>query len=166
MTGAAVAMRAATRDDLGWIVALEQSPTNARFLFAWSPQRHAASLATPDKSYLAFETVPEQPCGFAILAGLRSPERAVELVRVAIDPPGQGLGRAALRLVMDYAFDVLGARRLFLDVFDDNPRARRTYRALGFVEEQILPAAARRQDGTLGDLVIMAMAAADRPRME
>lgn len=163
MSGPSVRLRAATQADLDWIVALEQSPGNASFLCAWSPDRHAAGLAQDDKRYLVFEDAEGARRGFAILTGLRSPERAVELVRIAVDAPGHGLGTAALSRLVAHVFDGLGAARLFLDVFDDNERARRAYRRLGFREEQVLPAGARRQDGTLGRLVIMGMAAGERP---
>jgi diamine N-acetyltransferase len=160
----AVRLRAATAADLPWLVGLEQSPANASFLCAWPADRHARGMADPDKRYLVFEDAAGARRGFAILAGLRSRERAVELVRVAVDAPGQGLGTAALRRLVGHVFGELGAARLFLDVFDDNPRARRAYRGLGFREERVLPAAARRQDGTVGNLVIMGMAPEDRPR--
>jgi diamine N-acetyltransferase len=66
-------------------------------------------------------------------------------------------------LAVDLCFGDLGANRLWLDVFDDNERARRAYRAVGFREEGILREAARRQDGSLGSLVVMAMLARERP---
>ena len=167
MTRRAIALRAATNEDLPWLVALEQSPANATFLCAWRPARHAAALADPDKSYLVFETADGMPRGFAILAGLRSPARAIEVVRIAVDPPGQGLGGAALDALIAHVFETCGAERLFLDVFADNARARRAYLRHGFVEEEILPDAARRQDGTRGTLVVMGMgaAAANRRRL-
>ena len=163
MSEPAIRLRGARADDLPWLAALEQSPANARFLCAWPADRHAAGLADPDKRYLVFEDAAGDRRGFAILAGLRSRNRAVELVRVAVDRPGHGLGSAALRRLVVHGFEALRAARLFLDVFDDNERARRAYRRLGFREEQVLPAAVRRQDGSLGNLVVMGMEAADRP---
>ena len=52
---------------------------------------------------------------------------------------GQGLGREMLRLAAGYAFDALGARRLTLGVFENNPAAYRCYRAAGFREIPDLP---------------------------
>lgn len=45
---------------------------------------------------------------------------------------GQGLGRALLQLTLCHAFDALGAERITLGVFDNNPPARRCYESLGF----------------------------------
>jgi ribosomal protein S18 acetylase RimI-like enzyme len=154
-----LSLRAATIHDLDWLVWLEQSPANATFLCAWSPDRHAAALRDPDKAYLVFESIDGRRCGFAILAGLRSPTHAVELVRLAVDPPGEGLGSAALDGLIRHVFEDLRAFRLFLDVFADNARARRAYGRHGFVDDEILPDAARRQDGSTGTLVVMGLTA-------
>ncbi|SLN15062.1 GNAT family N-acetyltransferase [Pseudooctadecabacter jejudonensis] len=47
----------------------------------------------------------------------------------------QGIGEAAIRLILGYAFDTLGLHRVALRVLDDNARAIACYRKLGFVEE-------------------------------
>ncbi|MFL5335807.1 MAG: GNAT family N-acetyltransferase [Geminicoccaceae bacterium] len=166
MSSAGIRLRPASPEDLAWLAALEQKPDYARFLCAWPADRHAASLIDPHKRYLVFEDSAANRCGFAILAGVGRRGRAIELVRIAVDRPGQGRGTAALRHLIGYVFDELGAMRLELDVFDDNERARRAYRGLGFREEQVLHDAGRRQDGTLGNLVIMGMAAGERPRAD
>ncbi len=45
---------------------------------------------------------------------------------------GQGLGRTLLRFALRHAFTALGAQRVTLGVFDNNPPARRCYEAMGF----------------------------------
>lgn len=57
---------------------------------------------------------------------------------VIVDPllRGKGYGKRMLRLGMRYAFDVYGARRVTLGVFENNPPACRCYQAAGF---RILP---------------------------
>jgi RimJ/RimL family protein N-acetyltransferase len=45
---------------------------------------------------------------------------------------GQGYGKAALLLLLDYYFDVLGFREMQLDVCSANQRARQLYLGLGF----------------------------------
>jgi RimJ/RimL family protein N-acetyltransferase len=51
------------------------------------------------------------------------------------DYRGQGYGRDALRVVLDYAFQLRNVRKVWLDVNGNNERAIRAYRACGFVEE-------------------------------
>ncbi len=48
---------------------------------------------------------------------------------------GRGYGREAIALLLDYAFRLVNARRVFLRVNSRNERAIRAYRACGFVEE-------------------------------
>ena len=81
---------------------------------------------------------------------------------MAVGEPGNGVGRSMLQGIIDLAFGGLGANRLWLDVFDDNERARRTYRAAGFVEEGTLREAALKETGELGNLVVMSMLARER----
>ena len=90
--------------------------------------------------------------GFAILCGLTSVNRIVELKRVAVSQPGEGIGREALRPIMSKSFVDLSAHRLWRDVYTDNERARRTYLALGFVEE-----------GTMRDCIWQGGPAAKQP---
>ena len=45
---------------------------------------------------------------------------------------GEGLGSGMLRLALKYAFDILGAEKVTLGVFDNNPAAEHCYRAVGF----------------------------------
>ncbi|WP_061962500.1 GNAT family N-acetyltransferase [Demequina flava] len=57
--------------------------------------------------------------------------------RIALRGPawyGRGLGTEAGQLVVDHAFATMGLQRLTLEVLARNPRARRSYERLGFVE--------------------------------
>ncbi len=73
---------------------------------------------------------------------------------------GRGYGTEATRLVVDYAFDVVGLHRIGLEVFDFNPRARRVYEKCGFVREG-LRRDALRWDGRWHDAVRMAILSTD-----
>lgn len=48
---------------------------------------------------------------------------------------GRGYGPEAIRLMLDYAFEVIGLHRVKLEVFDFNERAVRAYEKCGFVLE-------------------------------
>jgi RimJ/RimL family protein N-acetyltransferase len=69
---------------------------------------------------------------------------------------GRGIGRRALRLVLDRAFGELGAHRVWLDVKPHNERALRAYRAVGFVHEGVLRDALL-TDGAYESLAIMSV---------
>jgi diamine N-acetyltransferase len=116
---------------------LEKHFSGLGLLGSDSEPLHMQRLESPDAAYFAIEHH-GQPVGFVILCGLNSINRSIELKRVAVSEPGHGIGREALRQVVRMAFSELSAHRLWLDVYSDNDRARRTYRALGFVEEGTL----------------------------
>ena len=66
----------------------------------------------------------------------------------------KGYGTEATKLVVRYGFDTLNLNRIFLTVFDHNPRAMRVYEKAGFVKEGVL-----RQDryvnGAYRDAIVM-----------
>ncbi|MCR5020146.1 N-acetyltransferase [Ruminococcus sp.] len=45
---------------------------------------------------------------------------------------GQGLGKSMLAMAENYAFDFLGAEKITLGVFENNPAALHCYLAAGF----------------------------------
>ncbi|MFI1754399.1 GNAT family N-acetyltransferase [Streptomyces sp. NPDC020571] len=69
---------------------------------------------------------------------------------------GRGLGSEATRLIVGHAFEQVGLHRVQLEVYADNPRARRVYEKAGFVVEGVRREAAPR-DGAWVDEVLMAV---------
>ena len=69
---------------------------------------------------------------------------------------GKGLGTAAAKAILDYAFSQLGMNRVFLRVFAKNAAAINSYKRAGFKEEGVF-----RQDviidGIPYDMVFMAV---------
>lgn len=51
---------------------------------------------------------------------------------------GQGIGRTALRLFLDYAFTVKGLERVYAEVFSFNQRSQRLMEHVGFQREGLL----------------------------
>jgi diamine N-acetyltransferase len=69
---------------------------------------------------------------------------------------GQGHGREAIALLLDWAFRIQNYERIWLDTWATNERAIRCYKAVGFVEE----GRKRRHiyfDGQYVDVVIMGL---------
>ena len=50
----------------------------------------------------------------------------------------QGYGTEATRLMLKHAFETLNLNRIFLHVYETNPRAIRAYEKVGFVKEGLL----------------------------
>jgi len=149
-------LRPATLNDIPAILALERLPESTQFVGQWSEDRHRATLLSPDARYLVGESDAGQLRAFAILRGLAETSGAIELKRLVVHPPGQGLGRQILAELIRMAFDEFHAHRFFLDVFDDNLRALHLYQSFGFVDEGLLREAALR-DGQYCSLRLMSL---------
>lgn len=149
-------LRPATLADLPAIIAIERLPQSRQFVGQWSEERHRTTLVSPDARYFVSEAESGMLQAFAILRGLAEPSRSIELKRIVVATPERGLGRKILEELMRIAFGELGAHRLFLDVFDDNARARHLYESLGFVYEGQMREAAVR-DGEYCTLHLMSV---------
>ncbi|WNV88822.1 GNAT family protein [Umezawaea sp. Da 62-37] len=73
--------------------------------------------------------------GDIVLNGLDADNLTMGFRIALIAGRGEGHGTEAIRLLLRYAFDVIGLHRVELEVFDFNPRAIAAYRKCGFVEE-------------------------------
>ena len=68
----------------------------------------------------------------------------------------RGYGTEAVRLLVNHGFNTLNLNRIFLRVFENNPRAIRAYEKAGFVHEGRLRQAEFR-DGKYIDVLMMSM---------
>lgn len=131
-------LRPTMLSDLDFVVSVEQDAANVPFITPWERTQHEGALRFPDSRHFIVEMGPEaKRGGFVIFQGCRNPHRSVELKRIVLLPKGQGqgLGRAAMRLLKKMAFTQLHAHRFWLDVKALNQRALRLYASEGFVEE-------------------------------
>ena len=68
----------------------------------------------------------------------------------------QGYGREAMRLMLRHAFDHLNLNRVYLRVYETNPRGIRSYERAGFVQEGRLRQA-QYFNGIFVDVLIMSV---------
>jgi diamine N-acetyltransferase len=148
-------LRGASMDDLNFIVNIERQFQNLNVVGADDVPTHQDRMNDPDCRYWIVEEG-GSPAGHIILCGLKSPNRSLELKRIVITQPGQGLGRRVMDEILCKAFDELSAHRLWLDVFVHNARARHVYRSAGLVEEGVLRECVKQPDG-YASLVVMSM---------
>jgi RimJ/RimL family protein N-acetyltransferase len=95
----------------------------APFIHAWPIEEHRAAIADSNVAHWIIEDAARAvPVGFVILRGLGT--EIIEFRRIAISEKGRGYGSHAVRLVKEAAFGEMGARRIWLDVYDFNDRAR------------------------------------------
>jgi RimJ/RimL family protein N-acetyltransferase len=148
--------RNGTQADIPHICVLERLPEFRTMVGAWPEDQHMRMLADPDAVYVVAEDQSGRMAGFAILRGLLSEHRQVELKRLVVRTPNQGIGKQLLTQVADRAFREYSAHRVFLEVFVTNDRARHVYENFGFRKEGIMRDAIYR-DGLYHSLVLMSL---------
>jgi diamine N-acetyltransferase len=150
-------LRPTMLSDLDWVVSVETDAVNLPFITPWERTQHEGAIRFPDSRHFIVETGDgSDRAGFVILQGCRNPNRSVELKRIVLQPKGQGLGRACVRLLKRMAFRDLRAHRFWLDVKALNTRAQALYASEGFVEEGRLRESVRAGDGW-DCLIVMSM---------
>ncbi len=137
-------------------MALERSAAAHEFVGQWTEKRHRTTHQGNDARYFVAEMETGEVTAYAILRGLAEAGRSIELKRIVVGAPGRGVGRWMLTELLRISFEDLHAHRLFLDVFEDNARARHLYESLGFVYEGTMRDAAER-NGAWCNLLLMSM---------
>ncbi len=151
-----VGLRPSSEGDLDFVLTLEADPKTAPFIHAWPVEEHRTAIADPAVAHWIVEDVEQSmPVGFVILRGLGTD--VIEFRRIAISEKGRGYGTHAVRLVKEAVFGEMGARRLWLDVYDFNDRARSIYEAEGFTAESERPAAEACGGCAEGTAILMAI---------
>jgi RimJ/RimL family protein N-acetyltransferase len=111
---------------------------DARFTVESQEAWYATRAEHDDRLDLSIiERATGERAGEVVLMELSVPNESCAF-RIHLQEPrfyGRGLGSEATRLIIDYAFTVVGVHRIELEVYDFNPRARRVYEKVGFVHE-------------------------------
>ncbi len=143
-------LRPTMLSDLDWVVSVEVDLHNLPFITPWERTQHEGAVRFPDFRHFIVEAGGADTSadhgandktggrqGFVILQGCRNPHKSVELKRLVLAAPSQGLGlgRRCVRALKAMAFDDLHAHRFWLDVKQLNTRALQLYASEGFVEE-------------------------------
>jgi hypothetical protein len=126
-------LRPADVADIAFVRSVTGRPENSAFLKDEGETALASYLTDPSARLLIWGE--GDPRGFAIFCDIGDPSGAVCLLRLALTAPGQGEGAVFLRVLVDYGFETLKARRLWLDASGENLRAQKAYVRAGFVLE-------------------------------
>lgn len=123
-------LRKATAEDIFFIRALEMDPANV-FVHCWDDETHRANIANQKFHYLIAEGVQGTALGYAIL--IENEPGILEWRRIIVARRDDGIGSEFMQAVIDN-FTEKGASKLWLDVYEDNARARHVYKSMGFEE--------------------------------
>ncbi len=150
-------LRPTMLSDLDFVQTVETDSANLPFITPWERTQHEGAVRFPDFRHFIVEAGDDWArAGFVILQGCRNRHQSVELKRIVLQPKGQGLGRACVRLLKRMAFRDLRAHRFWLDVKVLNVRAQALYASEGFVEEGRLRESVKLAEG-YESLVVMGM---------
>ena len=150
-------LRPTMLSDLDFVQTVEFDPHNLPLITPWERTQHEGAVRFPDFRHFIVEAGADWvSAGFVILQGCRSRHKSVELKRIVLQPKGQGLGRACVRLLKQMAFRDLHAHRFWLDVKALNLRAQALYLSEGFVEEGRLRESVKLAEG-YESLVVMGL---------
>jgi RimJ/RimL family protein N-acetyltransferase len=125
-----------TASDIDFVMATERLAGYEQLVGRWDATQHRAALADGRHAYFVARRQSEA-IGFAIVRDWSSPEQVAHIKRIAVCRPGLGQGRSLLALLVERIFNDTEAYRIWLGVFPDNIRARRSYEAVGFQAEGI-----------------------------
>lgn len=131
-----IQLRATTANDLDDVHLMENDAENSPFIGNWTLDQHRESLSNSDIHHFIIEDcIEKKRIGYAIIKGLESPHKSLELMRIVSAIKGRGIGRQAIRKIQEWAFSDQNAHRLWLDVRTNNPRAKHLYESCGFKVE-------------------------------
>ncbi|RQD69131.1 MAG: N-acetyltransferase [Tindallia sp. MSAO_Bac2] len=143
-----IRLRNTTPQDIDRVLTIERDKENRRYVYNWSWERHLESLRSKEEEHFVVEDQKSgKIVGYIILSSIGSPHDVIEFDRITIDEKGKGYGRQCVQLIKKLCFENYGCHRLWLDVFDDNPKARALYESEGFVFEGTLRECKKYEDG-------------------
>ncbi|GAP15621.1 acetyltransferase [Longilinea arvoryzae] len=169
ITGSTVRLRAIERQDLPHFVQWLNDPNVNRNLLVTVPLSQAQEdgwfervLKLPlEEQPLGIEA--QTPAGWKLVGNcgfgnIDSRNRSAEIGIFIGDADywDKGYGTQVLRLLVKYGFNSLNLNRIFLNVFETNPRGIRCYEKAGFVHEGRLRQAIF-QDGRYIDMLVMSV---------
>lgn len=143
-----VTLRPLEVDDIDMLY-LWDSDSMLEILAGWGPkrspsafrQRHEQRIAEPRSDLETFGVVVDQQLvGYVQLALIDLVERraAVGIVLGDRTAWGRGIGRTAVRILLDYAFTVRGLERVVAECYGFNLRAHQLFERGGFQREGVL----------------------------
>ena len=137
--GKRLRLRRATMSDLNYILTLQFTPENSKFIVPFDKDYHRAIINSDGSEKL--DVIVEEidtgaAAGYFMLRELDTP--FAEFTHVIISKKGIGYGREALKLLLKWAFEFKDFHRVWIDCKDYNKIALRLYESLGFVREGFL----------------------------
>lgn len=134
--GRRLRLRRANLTDLNYIMTLQYSPENLKFIVPFSEDYHREIInsdASKKMDVIIEEIDTGIAAGYFMLREIDSP--CLEYTHVIIGRKGLGYGREALKLLLKWTFEFKNYHRVWIDCKDYNTIALNLYESSGFVRE-------------------------------
>lgn len=158
LRGERVVLRPVRGDDLAPLLAMLAEPEVARWFGSWDAARVRRDMLAPqdDEVVLAIE-VAGAVAGVLLVGEEEEPDYRCVSLDLGLDAAhrGRGLGREAMRLVIEFMIEARGHHRFSIDPATANERAIRAYAAVGFRPVGVMRRYERAPDGTWRDALLM-----------
>ncbi len=129
LTDETITLRDTKFEELSAICGIEQGQAR-NFIIPYSLHRHQEEFANQTVIYKSICRA-DKLIGFTILV-LDPDGQSVEFRRIVVSEPGHGIGQRVVAMVREVCRNELGRKRIWLDVFETNERARRVYEKAGY----------------------------------
>ena len=139
--GKKLRLRKAVESDINYIIALEYSPENLKFIVPFDEEIHKKIISSDnsEKMDVIIEEIETgSSAGYFMLGGLNTPAKEMEYTHVIIGRKGLGYGHESLKLLKKWTFDVKNFHRAWLDCKDYNEVAIHLYENEGFLSEGLI----------------------------
>lgn len=131
-------IRAAIKEEIPWIMALEQNDENKNFVFQGSYEDHLQEIQE-NSTYLCIVEEKNSHLKIGYFIGAYDSSNDIfEFRRFVIDSKGKGYGTEVTKALMAYAFHTLKVNRFWLDVFTYNATGIHIYEKLGLQRDGIV----------------------------
>lgn len=137
-TGKKIEVRDAQKDDISYIINLENEDYNKHFVFQGTYEEHEEEIELEEYLLgIICEKGTHKKVGY-ILCHIDNKSKVFELRRVVVEEKSRGIGRDTLENLIKYAFETLNLNRFWLDVYSNHSRGIKLYEGLGLVCEGVL----------------------------
>ncbi len=126
-----ISLRPSLTGELPEFLQFDQQPHASNFVLQIDLSVHEGYFQDPNITYLTILRNEEKAVGYFILVQ-ESANNSVEFRRIVIDQNETGIGQLAIEKMEQYCQDSLSAKRIWLDVFDDNHKGIHIYEKLGY----------------------------------
>lgn len=137
-----ISLRLSRTEELEIFDEMDRQAHARKFVIQTGIETHREYFSDPKISYLSIENSRGEFCGYFILVHEADTD-SVEFRRILIDQEHRGIGQAAIEEMENYCKENLSAKRIWLDVYEDNEIGMHIYEKMGYVRFKEEPAGNR-----------------------